>query len=46
VEFIKDSQGGFESALGLFTSGLWLCIPFIFLGLYLMWNAEKPIDID
>jgi prolipoprotein diacylglyceryltransferase len=46
VEYIKESQGGFESALGLFTTGQWLSIPFILLGLYLMWNAEKPIDID
>src|SRR5690606_29369023 len=43
VEFVKESQGGFESALGLFSTGQWLSIPFILLGLYLMFIAERPI---
>lgn len=46
VEYIKESQGGFENALGLFSTGQWLSIPFILIGLYLMWNSEKPIDLD
>lgn len=46
VEYIKESQGGFESALGLFSTGQWLSIPFILIGLYLMWNSEKPIEIN
>jgi phosphatidylglycerol:prolipoprotein diacylglycerol transferase len=45
VEFVKESQGGFESALGLFSTGQWLSIPFILVGLYLIFNAEKPIEI-
>lgn len=45
VEYVKESQGGFESALGLFSTGQWLSIPFILIGLYLIWNAEKPIEI-
>ncbi len=45
VEFIKESQGGFESALGLFSTGQWLSIPFILIGLYFMLNAEKPIVV-
>lgn len=44
VEFVKESQGGFESALGLFSTGQWLSIPFILVGLYLMINAERPIE--
>jgi len=44
VEYVKESQGGFESALGLFSTGQWLSIPFILVGLYLIWNAEKPIE--
>lgn len=44
VEYVKESQGGFESALGLFSTGQWLSIPFILIGLYLMWNADKPIE--
>lgn len=45
VEFIKESQGGFESALGLFSTGQWLSIPFVLVGIYLIINAEKPIEI-
>jgi len=45
VEYVKESQGGFESALGLFSTGQWLSIPFILVGLYFMWAAEKPIEI-
>ena len=45
VEYVKESQGGFESALGLFSTGQWLSIPFVLIGLYFMWNAEKPIEI-
>jgi phosphatidylglycerol:prolipoprotein diacylglycerol transferase len=46
VEYVKESQGGFESALGLFSTGQWLSIPFILVGLYFMWNAEKPIVVN
>lgn len=41
VEFIKESQGGFESALGVFSTGQWLSIPFILAGIYIMWAASK-----
>jgi phosphatidylglycerol:prolipoprotein diacylglycerol transferase len=45
VEFVKESQGGFESALGLLSTGQWLSIPFILVGLYFIFTAEKPIKI-
>ena len=45
VEFVKESQGGFESALGLLSTGQWLSIPFILIGLYFIFTAEKPIKI-
>jgi prolipoprotein diacylglyceryl transferase len=45
VEYIKESQGGFESALGLFSTGQWLSIPFILVGLYFIFTAEKPVRI-
>lgn len=45
VEYVKESQGGFESSLGLFSTGQWLSIPFILVGLYFMWNAEKPVQV-
>ena len=34
VEYVKESQGGFEEYLGLFSTGQWLSIPFILVGLY------------
>lgn len=36
VEYVKESQGGFESALGLLSTGQWLSIPFIAIGLFFM----------
>ena len=45
VEYVKESQGGFESALGLFSTGQWLSIPFILVGLYFVFTAEKPVKI-
>ncbi len=45
VEYVKESQGGFESALGLFSTGQWLSIPFILVGLYFIFNSEKPIEV-
>lgn len=45
AEFVKESQGGFESALGLLSTGQWLSIPFILAGIYIMWRAsKKPIS--
>lgn len=41
VEFVKESQGGFESSLGLFSTGQWLSIPFIIAGFYLLFRKNK-----
>ncbi len=41
VESIKESQGGFENELGLLSTGQWLSIPFIFVGLYFIFTAKK-----
>jgi prolipoprotein diacylglyceryl transferase len=41
VEFVKESQGGFESELGLFSTGQWLSIPFIIIGLYFVFKPKK-----
>jgi phosphatidylglycerol:prolipoprotein diacylglycerol transferase len=38
VEFVKKSQGGFEDSLGLLSTGQWLSLPFIALGLYFMFR--------
>jgi hypothetical protein len=44
VEFLKESQGGFESDLGLFSTGQWLSIPFIIIGFLLIFKSKK-IDL-
>lgn len=42
VEFYKKSQGGFEDSLGdLLSTGQWLSIPFIIIGLYFMFRPTK-----
>ena len=42
VEFVKESQGGFEKELGgLLSTGQWLSIPFIIIGLYFIVRAKK-----
>lgn len=41
VESVKESQGGFESALGLMTTGQWLSVPFILAGLYFIWKSKN-----
>ncbi|MBC8644146.1 prolipoprotein diacylglyceryl transferase [Flavobacterium lindanitolerans] len=44
VEFVKESRGGIEESLGLFSTGQWLSIPFILAGLYFIFTAEKKIN--
>lgn len=41
VESVKESQGGFESALGLMTTGQWLSVPFMLAGLYFIWKSKN-----
>lgn len=41
VESVKESQGGFESVLGLLTTGQWLSIPFVLAGFYFIFKAKK-----
>ncbi|WP_411031305.1 prolipoprotein diacylglyceryl transferase [Spongiimicrobium sp. 3-5] len=43
VEFVKKSQGGFEESLGLLSTGQWLSIPFIAVGLYFMFRPSKTV---
>ncbi len=46
VEYVKSSQGGFESALGILSTGQWLSIPFILAGLYLVLSSKKVTDTE
>jgi phosphatidylglycerol:prolipoprotein diacylglycerol transferase len=41
VEFVKESQGGLESTLGVFSTGQWLSIPFILIGLFFIFRASR-----
>ncbi|NAY93052.1 prolipoprotein diacylglyceryl transferase [Muricauda sp. JGD-17] len=40
VEFFKKSQGGFEESLGLLSTGQWLSLPMIAIGLYFMFRPQ------
>ena len=41
VEYVKVSQGGFEDYLGFFSTGQWLSIPFILIGIFFMLRSKK-----
>lgn len=41
VEFVKESQGGFESLLGLLSTGQWLSVPFIVAGAIILLRATR-----
>ena len=42
LENFKNSQGGFESSLGeSLSTGQWLSIPFVIIGLYFVWKANR-----
>lgn len=45
VEYVKESQGGgIEETFGMLSTGQWLSIPFILVGIYYLFMAEKPIE--
>lgn len=49
VEYVKESQGGIEEQLGNelgihLSTGQWLSIPFIIIGLVLMFRAKKKVN--
>jgi prolipoprotein diacylglyceryltransferase len=41
VEFVKESQGGFEGENPILLTGQWLSIPFIIVGIYFMLKPKK-----
>lgn len=41
VEFVKESQGGFEGENPILSTGQWLSIPFIIVGVYFMLKPKK-----
>lgn len=44
VESIKESQGGFENVLGIMSTGQWLSVPFIIVGLYFIITSKKATN--
>lgn len=43
VEFIKENQEAFEDSMSL-NMGQWLSVPFILIGLYMVFRKNKPVD--
>jgi phosphatidylglycerol:prolipoprotein diacylglycerol transferase len=45
VEYVKESQGGFEEVLPMFSTGQWLSIPCILFGLVILALSfrKKPV---
>ena len=43
VEFVKASQGGFENSLHIFTTGQWLSIPMVLVGVYYVFRPKKSV---
>ncbi|RZJ55360.1 MAG: prolipoprotein diacylglyceryl transferase, partial [Flavobacterium sp.] len=44
VEFVKESQGGFEGENPILLTGQWLSIPFIIAGFYLVFTAKNKTE--
>ncbi len=44
VEFVKESQGGFEGEDPILLTGQWLSIPFILAGLYLIFTSKNRTE--
>lgn len=44
VEFVKESQGGFEGDNPILLTGQWLSIPFILAGFYLIFTAKNKTE--
>ena len=40
VEYVKESQGGIENTLGIISTGQWLSIPFMIIGLVLLMRSN------
>ncbi|MDB9821375.1 prolipoprotein diacylglyceryl transferase [Flavobacteriaceae bacterium] len=45
VEFVKESQGGFETALPALSTGQWLSIPLVIAGLIVMYVKKQPKEV-
>ncbi len=46
VEFVKESQGGFELYMPILSTGQWLSIPLIISGLFIIYKARLNKSIQ
>ena len=46
AEFVKESQGGFETSLGILSTGQWLSLPLILIGSYLVIKSNSKIKLS
>ena len=44
IEFVKENQEEFENAMTL-NMGQWLSIPFVLIGIYMIWRSGKKIKV-
>lgn len=44
VEYVKESQGGFEGDNPILSTGQWLSIPFIIVGIYLIFTSKNRTE--
>ncbi len=44
AEFVKESQGGFEGSNPILSTGQWLSIPFILIGIYLIYRSKDTVS--
>tara|TARA_B100000989_G_C19494612_1_gene451406 strand:+ start:79 stop:906 length:828 start_codon:yes stop_codon:yes gene_type:complete len=45
IEFVKESQGGFEEVMPFFTTGQWLSIPLIIMGFFFILRKNRIIKV-
>ena len=42
IEFVKEDQEAFEASMTL-NMGQWLSIPFVLVGIYMVWRNKTPL---
>ena len=45
IEFVKESQGGFEEVMPFFTTGQWLSIPLIIIGFFFIIRRNSVTEV-
>jgi len=45
IEFVKESQGGFEEVMPFFSTGQWLSIPLIIIGFFFIIRKNSVTEV-